>query len=100
MAFHASVSPPDGPPIWLSADELPALQKEVVGLIEKHGRVFARLIVDGKPCRVSKAIQVFYMENPEAGKPPIPLALSEVPVFDEQGEVEFLVQKPRDEQYP
>lgn len=96
MAFHASVSPPDGPPIWLSAEDLPALQKEVVGLIEKHGRVFVRLIVNGKPCRVSKAVQTFYMENPEEGKPPIPLVLPAAPVFDEQGEVEFLVQKPRE----
>lgn len=93
--FYASITPSNGDePIWISAEDLTALQKEVVTLIEKHGRAFVRLIVNGKPCRISKAQQVFFMENPEDGKPPIPLASPSAPVFENSSEVEYLVPRP------
>lgn len=83
-----------GAPLWLENEDLEALQIEAYKLIESHGGGYARFIINGKSCKVSAPVQVFFIENPEAGGPPLPFNPPASPTFDDDGKTMFLAPRP------
>lgn len=95
MANIFTLAPTDGgPPIWIENEDLEELKKAAYKLLEDNQGGFARFIINGKPCRVSRPVQLYFIENPEAGAAPLPFNTPGAPTFVEDGKTEFLTSRP------
>ena len=90
-----SLAPADGsPPIWIQNEDFEALKAEAYKVLKDNQGGHANFVINGKLCRVSKPVQVYFIENPEAGKPPMPFNPPDSPSFEEGGKTDFLVPRP------